>query len=187
MENTESAVTGEKRFKASETSLDKGKAFEALPTGDYELKFRGDKFQIAPPSQANPRGLPYIKGQFEVLGTNNPDKEGSKNKVIFPMFNLATVPTKEGSTWIAVKQRGSVTDLAKAIGEDPDVSYAEYTTASGETFEMLDAHQVLAWFKSKDGLVVKAHVKQEKGGEYQQNGETLTRPDSNKIAYFILG
>lgn len=186
MENTET-VTGEKRFKASETSLDKGKAFEALPTGDYELKFRGDKFSIAPPSAANENGLPYIKGQFEVLGTNNPDKEGSKNKVLFPMFFLATVPTKEGSTWIAVKQRGSITDLAKAIGEDLDVSVIEQTTMSGNTYEILNPHEVVAWLKSKDGLVVKAHVKQEKGTTYQQGGETLTRPDSNKIAYFILG
>lgn len=183
MENTETAVTGEKRFSSRDNNVEKPK-FEALPTGDYELKFRGDKFTVASPSDANDDGLPYIKGQFEALCTNNPDKENSKNKVLFPMFFLKVTPTEKG--FVAVKARGSVLDLAKAIREDLDVSVIEYTTKAGNTYEMLNPHEVVAWLRSKDGLVVKAHVKQEKGGEYKDSsGETKTRDDSNKIAYFI--
>jgi len=182
MENTEQAVTGEKRFRSSEEKVEKPK-FDALTTGDYELKFRGDKFTVAAPSQSNPDGLPYIKGQFEALETAV--KEGGKNKVLFPMFHLKTTPTDKG--FINAKARGSVLDLAKAIREDLDVSLIEYTTLAGNTYEMLNPTEVVAWLKSKDGLVVKAHIKQEKGGEYKDPaGETQTRDDSNNISYFIL-
>lgn len=184
MEQTES-VTGVKRFNSKDHNVSKP-SFSLLTTGDYELKVQGDKVSVSAPSQRNPDGVPYIKAQFEVLGTAK--DENGKNQKLFPMFFLTTQPTKEGSPWVAVTAQGSITDLAKALGEDLDVSVITYTTSSGKEIEILNPLEVLEWLKNKDGLVVKAHVKQEKGGTYKDDeGNEQSRPDSNKIARFIAG
>lgn len=187
MDTTET-VTGEKRFNSGSTTLDKPK-FPLLPTGDYELKILGDKVSVSAPSESNEDGLPYISTQMEVTaGAGNTEyttPASGKNQRIFPRFFLKVTPTEKG--FVAVKARNSVTALAKAIGEDFDVTVLDYTTRTNNTFEILNPQEVAAWLKSKDGMTVKAHVKQVKGGTYtDKNGAEREKPDSNEIQYFIV-
>lgn len=169
-------VTGEKRVSTKGVAAEKS-SFPTLPTGDYELKLIGDQSSIGAPAQKNPTSVPYVKTRFEVLGSAT--KEGGKNLLLFPMFNVRNYPDSSGK--IPWARAGGINGLSKSFGEDADFPVLDFTRADGETVEILDPQAVVQWLKDHDGLTVKAHVKLRKATKGEED-----YGDKNEIAYFIL-
>jgi hypothetical protein len=141
-----------------------------VPAGEYEVKLLSDKASIKTGKSDDSR--PRIATMFELLGTES--ESSGKTLKVFHDFYTSLKPGKDGKTMV---ERGSgAIAFARANGEELEDANIPILDYSG--VECLSTKHLLQWVKNRDGVVVKARVKQEK----QQDGSMR-----NRIDYFIEG
>jgi hypothetical protein len=164
-------ATGERKFSTAGREVKKYN-FKPLTPGDWDLKV--DASQAAIGKKNEPGKFPYINGiRFEALDSAD---EGGKNKLVFHMLFTSLKPGKDGSAM--VDRQDQVVALAKALGEDsPDLPIITMPDENGVKQDVIEPKALLAWLKSHNGKIIKAHTKIQKGdGTYEPR---------SVVAYFI--
>lgn len=164
MENN-TVTTGEKTFS---TSGRKVQTIKPIPEGTYEFALRAGTtdIRVAKPKDGEEQAdkLPYVTCQVEVMGTAL--TEGGKNRVLFPMFFLDTLPNANGN--VSIDGSTGLTAIARALGAELEgITIVERTTTKGENQAYLNPKEVSEWLESHAGETFKGRVKikQQKDGE----------------------
>lgn len=144
---------GEKKFS---TQGREARKFSSKPfkAGDYDLKLLGDTAETRT-SQSNPKNPPYVNVAFQALGTA---EDGGRDRRVYHNFFVSLKPGKDGS--IMVDRADQIVGLSKATGQELD-----FDTQTIKEVECVNPTQLVKWLKANDGLVVKGHVKIQKGDE----------------------
>lgn len=175
-------ATGEVKWSAKGQAKVERFTFALLPKGEYDLKFNADA--ITQKKGDKPGQVPYINLMLDALGTAQGDS-GKNAKIFHKFFLHLSVSEKDGKVMVA--RQGGILDFCQAVGDEPEFSqiqvpYQKYKDNGDKDGPMvriniLNPAEVLAWLKSKDGLIARAQVKVQKGkGGYD---------DSNVIDYWV--
>lgn len=141
-------------------------SFKPFPAGDYELKLLGETVDI----RTSKAGRKYLSLGFQALGTAKLT-ENSNDSRVYHMLFLGLTPDKRGK--LTPNRADQLKGLLDALGEQR--KFAAVPNGGGD---MLDIRAISKFLKEKDGEVVEAHVRIQKGDKDYPN-------DKNVIDYFI--
>lgn len=140
-----------------------------LPSGDWSMKLRGDMVAIGKANK--PGAFSYVTCPFEVLDSGT---DGGKNRIMYHMFFCSLKNGKDGKPM--AERADQIVGFLRAVGEEIDFGITDQPDEKGQPTPVLNPTQIANWLKQRDGVVVQAHTKIEKGKDGY--------PAKGKIDYF---